>query len=148
MFQQDCLQAQDEATHPFHFSWLLILYAFVGWKEPPHTQFRQLASGEPRGTRYTNLWETSSPTKKKVNAIVFYEYYRLLRNILEETPRISKEIMDTYDDRLDLMVERHRIYLWPKRSKRDDWANGWFKMTAKDVEEIIKYFGDDWKQAL
>ena len=37
IFLQDCLTAQDEANHPFHFSWLLILCAFVGWKEPPHT---------------------------------------------------------------------------------------------------------------
>ena len=39
MLQADCLAAQDEASHPFHFSWLLIFCAFVGWKEPPHTQF-------------------------------------------------------------------------------------------------------------
>ena len=115
MFQQDFLQAQDEVTHPFHFSWLPILCAFLGWKEPPHTQFRQLASGKPRGARYTNLWETSNTAKKKVNAIVFYEYYRMLRNVLEETPWISKEIVDAYDDRLDFMVDRHRIYLRPKK---------------------------------
>ena len=37
IFQQDCLTSQDEANHPFHFSWLLILCAFVEWKESPHT---------------------------------------------------------------------------------------------------------------
>ena len=98
--------------------------------------------------RYTKLWETRILANKKVNMIVLYEYYRLLRNVLQETPWISKEIMDTYDDRLDFMVDRHRIYLRPKRTKRDDWANGWFRMTAKDVEDVIKDFGDDWKQAL
>ena len=39
IFLQYCLTAQDEPNHPFHFSWLLILCAFIGWKEPPHTQF-------------------------------------------------------------------------------------------------------------
>ena len=39
IFLQDCLTSQDELNHPFHFSWLLILCAFVRWKEPPHTQF-------------------------------------------------------------------------------------------------------------
>ena len=80
------MAAQDEASHPFHFSWLIILCAFVGWKEPPYTQFRQLASGEPRGTCYTNLWETSNPEKKNLNAIVFYEYYTMLRKVVLETP--------------------------------------------------------------
>jgi len=102
IFQQDCLTAQDEASHPFHFSWLLILCAFVGWKEPPHTQFRQLESGEPRGTRYTNLWETSSPAKKKNNMIVFYEYYKLWKRIIQETPCISTETVDIYDNGLIL----------------------------------------------
>ena len=80
--------------------------------------------------------------------VVFYEYYRLLKKVIQETPWISKEIVDTYDDRLDFMVDRQRIYLRPKRDKRDDWANGWFRMTAKDVEDVIKDFGDEWKQAL
>ena len=142
------MTAQDEANHPFHFSWLLILCAFIRWKESPHTQFIQLRSGDCRGTHYANLWESSSPAKKKVNMIVFYEYYRLLRKFLQETPRISKEIMDTYDNRLDFMVDFHRIYLRPKRSKRDDWANGWFRMTVQDVTDVIKDFDDEWKQAL
>ena len=121
MFQEDCLVAQDEASHHFHFSWLIILCAFVGWKEPaPHTQFRQLVSGEIRGVRYTNLWETSNPEKKKLNAIVFYEYYALLRKVVQETPWISKEVVDTYDDWLNFMVDRQRIHIRPKRTKRDD----------------------------
>ena len=86
MLQADCLAAQDEANHPFHFSWLLILCAFIGWKEPPHTQFPQLASGTPRGVRYANLWESNIQAKKKVNMIVFYEYYKLLKKTIQETP--------------------------------------------------------------
>ena len=39
VFLADYLQARDEMNHSFHFSWLLILYAFVRWREPPHTQF-------------------------------------------------------------------------------------------------------------
>ena len=72
----------------------------------------------------------------------------MLRNVLEETPRISKEIVDIYDDRLDFMVDRHRIYLRPKRTHRDNWDNGFFRMTVKDIEGIIKDFYADWKQAL
>ena len=119
------MAAQDEESHPFHFSWLIILYAFVGWKEPPYTQFRQLAGGKPKGVCYTNLWETSNPEKKKLNAIVFYEeYYTLLKKVVLEVPRINKEVVDTHDNRLNFMVDRHRIHLRPKRTKRDDWAPG------------------------
>ena len=96
----------------------------MGWKEPPHTQFRQLASSEPRGVCYTNLWETNHPEKEKINTIVFYEYYMLLKKVVLEVPRIRKEVVDAYDDQLNFMVDLHRIHLRPKRTKRDDWAPG------------------------
>ena len=79
--------------------------------------------------------------------IVFYEYYKLLKKTIQETPRISTEIVDIYDNQLNFMADSHRIYLRPKRSRRDDWANGWFRMTAKDVEGVVKDFDDEWKQA-
>ena len=44
------------------------------------------------------------------------------------------------------MVHHHRIHLRPKRTKRDDWALGWFRMIAQDIEGIIKDFDDQWKQ--
>ena len=55
--------------------------------------------------------------------------------------------MDIYDNQLNFMADSHRIYLRPKRSRRDDWANGWFSMTVKDVEDIVKDFDDEWKKA-
>ena len=79
--------------------------------------------------------------------IVFYEYYKLLKKTIQETPRISTEVVDIYDNRLNFMADNHRIYLRPKRSRRDDWANGWFRMTSKDVEGVVKDFDDEWKQA-
>ena len=113
------MAVQDEPNHPFHFSWLLILCAFVGWKEPPHTQFLHLQSGDPRGVCYANLWESTSPAKKKINMIVFYEYYKLLKKVIQETPQISTEIVDMYDNRLDFMADNHTIYLRPKGSRTD-----------------------------
>ena len=56
----------------------------------------------------------------------------MLKRIIQETLRISIETVDIYDNRLDFMADSHRIYLWPKRSKRDDWANGAFRMTVQN----------------
>ena len=44
------------------------------------------------------------------------------------------------------MADSHRIYLRPKRTKRDDWALGWYRMTAQDIENVIKGFDDQWRQ--
>ena len=102
MLQADCLAAQDEANHPFHFSWLLILCAFVRWNEPLHTQLPQIAGGAPKGLRYASLWETNRPAKKAINAMVFHDYYKLLMKVIQETPRLSTEIVDMYDSGLIL----------------------------------------------
>lgn len=37
-FQMDCLDAQEKRS-PFHYSWLLILIALMGWGEPTHSAF-------------------------------------------------------------------------------------------------------------
>ena len=137
--------AQGQVNHPFHFSWLLILCAFVSWKEPPNTQFPQIASGAPRGVRYASLWDSNSPANKKVNMILFYEYYKMLKKIIQESPRIRRETVDIYDNQLNFLADSHRIYLRPKRTKRNDWANGCFRMTVKDVEDVVKDFDDKWK---
>ena len=45
---------------------------------------------------------------------------KLLKKFIQETPRITTEIVDMYDNRLDFMADSHRIYLRPKRSKMDN----------------------------
>ena len=80
--------------------------------------------------------------------IVFYEYYNLLKRTIQETPWISMEVVDMYDNRLEFMVDSHVIFLRPKRSRTDKSANGSFRMTAQDVEYVIKDFGEEWKKAL
>ena len=50
--------------------------------------------------------------------------------------------MDIFDNRLNFMADSHIIYLRPKRTKRDDWAPDWFRMTVQDVENVIKGFDD------
>ena len=80
--------------------------------------------------------------------IVFYEYYKLLKRVIQETLRISTEIVDMYDNRLDFMADNHTIYLRPKGSRTDNWAIGSFRMIAQDVEDVIKEFDEEWKKAL
>ena len=66
--------------------------------------------------------------------------------VIQETPRLSTETVDIYDSRLNFMADSHLIYLRPKRTKRDDWAPGSFRMTARDVEGVTRDFDDQWKK--
>ena len=69
--------------------------------------------------------------------IVFYEYYKLLKRFIQQTPRITTETVDINDNRLDFMADSHRIYLRPKRSKVDNWANGSFRMSKTSSKTLM-----------
>ena len=49
---------------------------------------------------------------------------------------------------ISFVADMHTIYLRPKGFRKDDWAIGLFRMTAQDVEDVIKDFDEEWKKAL
>ena len=51
----DCREAQDQG-YKFHFSWLLILIAFVAWEMPEGATFLNIESFEPLAVKFTTLW--------------------------------------------------------------------------------------------
>jgi hypothetical protein len=56
LFLDDCNNAQDLGSK-FHYSWLIILIALIGWGEPKYNGFYQRL-GKCHTTKYTNLWHT------------------------------------------------------------------------------------------
>jgi hypothetical protein len=58
LFLDDCKDAQDLGTK-FHYSWLIILIALVGWRHPKYSAFFQRI-GKCRTTQYATLWHTSA----------------------------------------------------------------------------------------
>ena len=53
-FLEDARDAQEKGR-PFHYSWLLILIALIGWKEPTEAQFVEAPPGMPGVVRYASL---------------------------------------------------------------------------------------------
>ena len=54
-FIVDVRDAQEKGI-PFHYSWLLVLIALVGWREPTEAQFVDVPPYMPGATRYASLW--------------------------------------------------------------------------------------------
>jgi hypothetical protein len=50
-FLIDCIEAQEKGME-FHYAWLLILIALVGWKEPGDYQFLKTTSRGNAVARY------------------------------------------------------------------------------------------------
>jgi hypothetical protein len=72
--EKDCREAHDQG-YEFHFSWLLILIAFVSWEMPEGEKFPKFEPSKPLAARFTTLWYTSDMEKKWKSNAVFHTYY-------------------------------------------------------------------------
>jgi hypothetical protein len=59
----DCREAQDQG-HEFHFSWLLILIAFVAWELPEGATFPDIDPFEPLAAKFSTLWYSNDMNKQ------------------------------------------------------------------------------------
>jgi hypothetical protein len=59
----DCREAQDQG-YEFHFSWLLILIAFISWEMPEGTTFPDIDPFEPLAAKFSTLWYSSDMNKQ------------------------------------------------------------------------------------
>jgi hypothetical protein len=73
LFLDDCKDAQDLSSE-FHYPWLIILIELIAWGEPKYNVFYQKL-GKCHGAKYTTLWNTSDPKKRKANASIFSMLY-------------------------------------------------------------------------
>jgi hypothetical protein len=61
--EKDCREVQDQG-YEFHFSWLLILIAFVTWEMSEGATFPKVEPLEQLAMRFTTLWYTSDMEKQ------------------------------------------------------------------------------------
>ena len=60
--EKDCREAQD-LGYEFHFSWMIVLIAFVAWKMPEGATFPKIEPLEPLAARFSTLWYTNNMKK-------------------------------------------------------------------------------------
>jgi hypothetical protein len=90
-FLEDFKDVQDWGSK-FHYSWLLILIALIGWHEPTYTMFLT-RTGKCGTTHYTSLRSIAYPKLNKFNNNMFAQYLTDIQNSMTETWRISLEIV-------------------------------------------------------
>jgi hypothetical protein len=73
-FLDDCKDSQDLGTE-FHYSWLIMLIAFMGWREPRYLTFGTRPKLN-QGARYLLLKATSDAMHKRMNLSIFEGYLR------------------------------------------------------------------------
>jgi hypothetical protein len=77
----------------FHYSWLLILIALVGWKEIGDYHCMRTTSKGNATTQYANLWNTTNKRIQIYNNVTLYVYFNMIRYIIEHTLRITAQMV-------------------------------------------------------
>jgi hypothetical protein len=83
--EKDYHEVQDQG-YEFHFSWLLILIAFVTWKMLEGVAFPEVEPSEPLVMRFFTLWYTTDMVNQWKSNAVFHTYYLQLKCAIESFP--------------------------------------------------------------
>jgi hypothetical protein len=114
--EQDCREAQDQG-YEFHFSWLLILVAFVTWEMLEGATFPEVESSEPLVARFTTLWYSSDMAKQWKSYVVFHTYYLQLTRAIKSFPRMTLNTLHRFRPIVKFRTDRHFIYITKRRDE-------------------------------
>jgi hypothetical protein len=91
----DFCEAQDQG-YEFHFSWLLILIAFIAWEMPEGATFPDIEPFEPLAMKFTMLWYSSDMGRQWQSNAVFHTYYLQLKRAIESFPHMTPNTLDRF----------------------------------------------------
>jgi hypothetical protein len=132
---------QDQG-YEFHFSWLLVLIAFVAWHMPEGVTFPEVEPSEPLAARFSTLWYTNDMSKQWQSNVVFHAYYQQLKRAIEAFPCMTPNTLHQYRPLAKFHADRHFIYITARRDESKEELQSYYKLTDEDMEEITKEWLD------
>jgi hypothetical protein len=135
--EKDCGKAQDQG-YGIHFSWILILIAFVSWKMLEGATFLEVEPSNPLNERFSTLWYINNMANQWKLNMVFHAYYLQLKRAIEEFPRMTPNTLHQYRPLVKFLIDRHFIYITVLRDESKEDLQSYYKMIDKDMEEITK----------
>jgi hypothetical protein len=116
---QDCCETQDQG-YEFHFSWVLILIAFIAWEMPEGATFLELEPSEPLAAKFTSLSNSSDMGKKWQSNAVFHTYYLQLKRAIKVVPHIIPDTLHRFRPFVKFHTDRHFIYITACRDEQKE----------------------------
>jgi hypothetical protein len=132
MFLEDCKEVKGWGSE-FHYSWLLILIALMGWQEPTYNLFFP-RTGKCGAMRYTSLRSTTDPKKKKLNNDMFTIYLIEIQNRVANTWRIPIETVQEFGKIVNIQALCQNMWLQEKRDPTKEWLQLKYCVTMKYIE--------------
>jgi hypothetical protein len=91
----DCHEAQDQG-YEFHFSWLLILIAFIAWEMPEGVTFLDIEPFDLLAAKFTTLWYSSDMNKQWKSNTAFHTYYLHLKRAIKVEPHMTLSTLQRF----------------------------------------------------
>jgi hypothetical protein len=142
-FLIDCRDAQDNGTK-FHYSWLLILIALVGWKEPKFSSFLD-RKGKCCATWYETLWQEKDPKNQQVNNTVFSMFLEDMQQKTTNVWRIPIEVVQENEGIANFKASRHHLWIQARRDPKKKWLEMRYCTSREEVDWIVKDWPVQWK---
>lgn len=80
-----------------------------------------------------------------MNNLIFYTYYQWLYALIADKPLINKQVTNIYIKRIKFTMDMRIIYIKLRGIKNVYWHTGAYRMELEDIDEIIKYWLEEWK---
>jgi hypothetical protein len=138
----DCREAQDQG-YEFHFSWLLILVAFIAWEMPEGATFPDIEPFEPLAMKFSTLWYSNDMNKQWQSNVVFHSYYNQLKVAIQSTPCITPNTLYRFRPLMKFNADRHFLYITVCADEHKQQLQSYYRLTEEDLEEITKEWSVD-----
>jgi hypothetical protein len=117
--EKDFCQAQDQG-YEFHFSWFLILIAFISWEMLEGVTFPKIELSKPLATKFTTLWYSSDMEKQWQSNVLFHTYYLQLKRDIESFSHMALNTLHRFKPLAKFCVDRHFIYITSSGDKHKE----------------------------
>jgi hypothetical protein len=130
-------EAQDQG-YDFHFSWLLILVAFITWEMSEGETFLEIEQSKPLVVKFTTLWYLSNMVKQWQSNVVFHTYYFQLKRAIKYFPRMTLNTLHRFRPFMKFFIDKHFIYITARKNETKEELQSYYKFIEEDMEEINK----------
>ena len=108
--EKDFHEAQD-LGYEFHYSWLIILIAFVAWQMPGGDTFPEIEPMELLIAQFSTMWYTNDMTKQWQSNAMFHKYYQKLKVAIKAFPYMTPHTLHHYRPIVKFRADPHFIYI-------------------------------------
>jgi hypothetical protein len=142
-FLIDCRDAQDNGTE-FHYSWMIILIALAGWKEPKFSSFLD-RMGKCYAARYESLWQAKDNKTQQENNTVFAMLLEEIQQCTTNIWCIPVEVIQETEGIAKFKASRHHMWIQAARDPKKAWLEMQYCITKEEVDWIVKDWPAQWK---